>query len=116
MEDSELQREICIFQLNELGFDNVTGMADGRAAYEWLEANPVDLIISDLEMPVLNGMELLAKVRANDRLQDIPFVMLTVSDDEVRLREIVCLGVTDYIVKPSTPQVLKVMLERVFFG
>ncbi len=116
VEDSEIQREICVFQLNDLGFENVAGAVNGDEAYAWLEKNPVDLIICDLDMPELDGLELLKKVKANPSLQNIPFIVLTVIDDENKNRELMNHGATDYIVKPSTPEVLKEMLGEIFPG
>ena len=106
VEDSELQLQICMAQLNKLGFENVSGAANGNKAYVWLESNPADLIISDWEMPELNGLCLLKKVKGNPSLKDTPFIILTIHEDESKNQEALNLGAADYMIKPSTMEAL----------
>jgi len=115
VEDSALQRELCIFQLKELGFGNITGKENGAEALSWLEENSVDLIISDWEMPELNGLEFLKKIRENPSLQKIPFFMLTILKDDSKNAEAIEAGVTDFLVKPTPADILQEKMEK-FFG
>jgi two-component system, sensor histidine kinase and response regulator len=115
VEDSELQKEICIVQLQQIGFENITGAANGIEALDHLEHNPVDLIVSDWEMPEMDGLGLLKAVKDNDKLRDIPFLILTVHDDPKKNQEALNLGALDFIVKPSTPDSLHMKIRKILY-
>jgi CheY-like chemotaxis protein len=114
VEDSDLQREICIHQLKDLGFKNVSGATNGLQAMAHLEENPVDLVISDLEMPESDGLDLLTKIKATPKLKHIPFLLLTVYEHEESNTKMIELGAFDFLVKPSTPEALNEKLEFIF--
>ncbi len=103
VEDSDIQREVCVIQLQQIGFEKITGVENGKEALDYLENNPVDLILSDLKMPVMGGLELLKKVKENPRLKDIPFLVLTAESDPESNKEATTLGALDFIPKPSDP-------------
>ena len=115
VEDSELQREICIVQLQQIGFENITGAANGIEALDHLEHNPVDLIVSDWEMPELDGLGLLQAVKDDPKLKDIPFLILTVHNDPEKNQEAISLGALDFIVKPSTPDSLHMKIRKILY-
>ena len=85
VEDSDLQREVAKSHLEDLGFDRVVEAKDGREAYRYLQKRKVDLIISDWEMPEMDGLELLSRIRQNAILENIPFIILTVFDDKEKI-------------------------------
>jgi len=114
VEDAALQRELCIFQLKELGFEHVVGKNNGVEAFAYLESDPVDLIISDWEMPELNGIELLKKVRSTPPLQHIPFLILTISKDESKSSEAIQAGATDFLTKPLPADRLQEKIRQIF--
>jgi two-component system, chemotaxis family, chemotaxis protein CheY len=113
VEDSPFQRTICVSQLKQAGFENIEVAGDGNVAYSKLEADEIDLVLCDWEMPELNGIQLLKKVKKNPTLKNIPFVMLTSIQDEVRLKEAIDEGALDYIVKPASPDLFKEKLEKI---
>lgn len=115
VEDSELQREICIVQLQQIGFEKITGAANGVEALDYLENNPVDLIVSDWEMPEMDGLELLRTVKENPKLQKIPFLILTVHNDPKKNQEALDLGAMDFIIKPSTPDSLHMKIRKILY-
>ncbi len=115
VEDSELQREICIVQLQQIGFEKITGATNGVEALNYLESNPVDIIVSDWEMPEMDGLELLKAVKNNPSLKDIPFIILTVYNDLEKNKEALNLGATDYITKPSTPDSLHLKIRKILY-
>ena len=115
VEDSELQREICIVQLQQIGFEKITGAANGKEALEYMENNPVDLIVSDWEMPEMDGLQLLRSVKENPKLQNIPFLILTVHNDPEKNQEALDLGALDYIIKPSTPDNLHMKIRKILY-
>ena len=113
LEDSPFQRTICVSQLKQAGFENVEVAGDGNAAYSKLSEFDFDLVICDWEMPELNGIQLLKKVKKNPDFQNIPFVMLTSIRDEKRCQEAIDEGALDYIVKPATPDLFLEKLQKI---
>lgn len=107
VEDSQFQRTICVSQLQQAGFEDIEVAEDGNIAYSRLEEGSVDLVLCDWEMPELNGIQLLKKVKKNPLLQNIPFVMLTSIQDEKNYQEAIKEGATDYIIKPGNPDIFK---------
>jgi len=114
VEDSELQREAAHSIIESLGYTRILQAKDGVEAMEHLSKNKVDLIISDLEMPGMNGLELLAEVRNSPEHKTIPFIMLTIFDDKEKIVQAAKSGVSDYIIKPIERNTLKVRLKRIF--
>ena len=99
--------------LTELGFKNVTEASDGEAAYKKLQSDKFDLVISDWNMEPVNGYELLKKVRADGRLNAIPFIMVTAEAKPENVVAAKKAGVSNYIVKPFNAATLKVKMSRV---
>ena len=112
VEDAQIQREIVLAQLEASGFEEAIGMEDGVEAYSYLEENTADLIICDWNMPNMNGLELLKKVRSNTSLKDIPFIVLTINEDVTK--EAMDAGASDFISKPTNPEELVEKIE-IFF-
>ena len=100
--------------LQQLGFKDIREAADGEAALRELLAKPVHLVISDYNMPKLDGLGLLRAVRAHPPFRSIAFVMLTGRADTDLVQRAVQFGVNNYLVKPFTVQVLKEKIEAVF--
>ena len=114
VEDSEFQSEIFIFYLKGMGFNKITQAGNGAEAFALLEKDSYDLIISDWEMPEMDGLELLGRIRQNDILENIPFIILTVFDDKEKIIAAVKAGITDYIVKPVERNVLEKKIKNIF--
>ena len=112
VEDAQIQREIVLAQLEASGFEEAIGMEDGVEAYSYLEENTADLIICDWNMPNMNGLELLKKVRSNTSLKNIPFIVLTTNEDVTK--EAMDAGASDFISKPTNPEELVEKIE-IFF-
>ena len=113
VEDSQFQRAICVSQLKQAGFENIKVAEDGNVAYSRLEQGEIELILCDWEMPELNGIQLLRKVKKNPSLQNIPFVMLTSLQDDEHCQEAISEGAHDYIIKPGNPDLFKEKLEKI---
>jgi two-component system, chemotaxis family, chemotaxis protein CheY len=96
--------------LRQLGFGNLFEANDGREAWEYLRSRPYRLVISDLKMRNMDGIELLRLVRADETMQTMPFIMVTAAGERDRVIEARAAGVTDYIVKPFTVATLKAKL------
>lgn len=96
-----------------LGFSNIEEAEDGQKAWEKLQAaGDFQLIISDWNMPNCTGLEFLKKVRADSKFKKMPFVLLTAEAEASQIAEAIQLGVSNYIVKPFTPDILKQKLEQ----
>ena len=114
VEDSKFQSEIFAFYLNQMGFENVTQARDGNEALNLILKDSFDLIISDWEMPNMDGLELLKNIKKTPSCKDIPFIMITILEDADSNREAMNAGASDFIVKPADPDILKEKLGKVF--
>lgn len=100
--------------LQQLGFKDIREAADGEAALRALLAQPAHLVISDYNMPKLDGLGLLRAVRAHPPFRTTAFIMLTGRADNDLVQRAVQFGVNNYLVKPFTVQILKEKIEAVF--
>ncbi|QJA05519.1 response regulator [Thermosulfurimonas marina] len=114
VDDFATMRKIIKNILTQLGFKNILEADDGTTAWEILQKEPVDLIISDWNMPKMSGLELLKKVRADEKLKDTPFLMVTAEAQKENIIEAAKYRVSQYIVKPFTPETLKEKLKKIF--
>lgn len=113
IDDFQTMRRIIINLLRQLGFTNMSEADDGSTAWERLQSEKVDLIISDWNMPKMTGMELLRKVRSDERLRTTPFIMVTAEGKRENVIAAVQAGVSNYIVKPFNAATLKEKLVKV---
>jgi two-component system chemotaxis response regulator CheY len=114
VDDFATMRRIIKNILLQLGFKNILEADDGTTAWEILNKEKVDLIISDWNMPKMTGIELLKKVRGDDRFKDLPFLMVTAEAQKENIVEAVKYRVSQYIVKPFTPETLQEKLKKIF--
>ena len=114
VDDSSTMRRIIKNTLARLGHKDVLEGADGVEGWNALDANPdIDMLITDWNMPEMNGLELVKKVRADARFTDLPIIMVTTEGGKAEVITALKAGVNNYIVKPFTPQVLKEKLGAV---
>lgn len=114
VDDFATMRRIIKNLLRELGFTNVAEADDGATALPKLKSGEFDLLITDWNMPVMTGIDLLRAVRADEKLAGLPVLMVTA---EARRDQIVAAaqaGVNGYIIKPFTAATLKEKLEKIF--
>jgi two-component system NtrC family response regulator len=109
IDDDESLRRVMEYHLREEGYRVVTS-ADGRAGLEQFQAGPVDLVIADIRMPEMDGMELLARVKAMQ--PDMPVVILTAHGTIDSAVEAMKLGATDYLTKPFSRDALKAAVRK----
>jgi two-component system chemotaxis response regulator CheY len=98
--------------LRQLGFSNIDEASDGRTALMKLRQKEYALVISDWSMEPMTGIELLQRVRADDRMHALPFLMVA-NDNDGSAKAADRAGATTYIVKPFTAQTLKTKLVSV---
>ena len=114
VDDSSTMRRIIKNTLARLGHKDVLEGADGVEGWDALNANPdINMLITDWNMPEMNGLELVKKVRADSRFTDLPIIMVTTEGGKAEVITALKAGVNNYIVKPFTPQVLKEKLGAV---
>jgi len=114
VDDFATMRRIVKGVLKQLGFDSIVEAEDGSGALETLKKEKVGLIVSDWNMPKMTGLELLKAVRGDDNLKGIPFIMVTAEGQKDNVVEAVKAGVSNYIVKPFTPETFNEKLQKVF--
>jgi two-component system chemotaxis response regulator CheY len=112
-------RAIVKGQLKDLGFIDILEASDGHRAIEvlkteFLKGQPVELILSDWNMPVMKGIEFLKLVRADKRLGPLPFIMITAESERTLVMDAVKAGVSSYIMKPFTPAMLEAKMKTVW--
>lgn len=114
LDDMMTMRKIVIKNLKEMGFTDIQEAADGNLGWTLLESTkpPIQLIISDWNMPNCSGLELVKKVRANATYAKVPFIMLTAEAEAAQVKEALIAGVTNYIIKPFTADTIKLKLEQ----
>lgn len=112
VDDSASMRALLLHALTQCGFD-VAQAEDGQVALEWLEDNEVDLVITDINMPRLDGFGLIEQLRSGPLHRDKPILVLTTeSSDEKKLRARQA-GATGWIVKPFDAAKLATAIRRV---
>ena len=119
VDDFATMRKIIRKVLSELSYKNVEETDDGNTALPKLETaadsnQPFGLIISDWNMPGMTGIDLLKAVRANDKLKDAGFLMVTSESEQKNVVAAVQAGVDDYVVKPFNGVTLSQKLENVY--
>lgn len=113
VDDFSTMRRIIKNLLRQIGFNNIEEADDGSTALQKLRSDPVDLVISDWNMPKMTGLDLLKAIRGDAQLKKIPVLMVTAEAKKENIVEAVQAGVNNYIVKPFTADTLKAKLEKV---
>ncbi len=113
VDDQLTSRALIRDGLQQLGFQDIEMAADGEQALKVMMQKPAHLIISDLNMPKLDGLGFLRAVRANPPTKNAAFIMLTGRGDRELIEKAVKCGVNNYIVKPFTMPSLKGAIEAV---
>jgi two-component system, chemotaxis family, chemotaxis protein CheY len=115
VDDSNTMRKVILKALTLSGFSlgDCLEAENGKEALMVLDSHWVDLILTDLNMPVMNGWELVHRLKDNPTYTEIPVVLITTEGSETRLRELFELGIKDYIQKPFHPETLRDVLTRI---
>lgn len=115
VEDMDSIREKVVSTLKELGFEHIQTATNGKEALDALAETKgkeeFDLLLSDWNMPIVSGIDLLREVKQNSQYYDLPFIMMTTEDEKDKVIDAITLGINNYIFKPITKEVLK---ERIF--
>lgn len=114
VDDFSTMRRIIKNLLRDLGFSNADEADDGLTALPMLQAGNYDLLITDWNMPGMQGIDLLRAVRADPKLAAMPVLMVTAEQKKAQIIEAAQAGVNGYIVKPFTAATLKEKLEKIY--
>ena len=114
VDDFSTMRRIIKNILRQLDLNNVVEADDGTTAWEVLNKDHIDFIISDWNMPQMTGIELLRKVRASEDFGHLPFLMVTAEAQQSNIIEAAQARVSNYIVKPLTAETMKQKIDKIF--
>lgn len=114
VDDFSTMRRIVRNLLKELGFTNVDEAEDGAVGLARLQQGGVDFVVSDWNMPNMDGLTLLQSVRADPKLKGLPFLMITAEAKKENIIAAAQAGASGYIVKPFTAATLQEKLEKIF--
>jgi sigma-B regulation protein RsbU (phosphoserine phosphatase) len=110
VDDNEMNRDMLSRRLQRQGF-HVELAEDGQQALESISAQPFDLILLDIMMPVMNGYDLLERLKADPALRHIPVIMITAVDDVESIARCIEMGAEDHLPKPFNPAILRARVD-----
>jgi len=100
-------------EMAEIPIETIHDAMNGREALEILRSHPIDLVFSDIHMPIMDGVEMIENMWADDRLKKIPVVVISSEGSQTRVKELVNFGVKSYIRKPFTPEMIREVVDKV---
>jgi hypothetical protein len=112
VDDFEIMRKVTANQLRQLGAEKIFFAKDGHEALKVLRAQKIDLVLSDWNMPGMNGLELLKTIRDDPHLSTMPVVMITAEAERPRVEMAIAHGVTSMILKPYSPAQLMARVAK----
>ncbi len=113
VDDQNSVRQMTRMTLEEIGFRHIHEAEHGKQAMEIASLQPVDLIISDYNMPEMDGLGLLRAVRGHPVVRKVPFILLTGRGDKELVVKAAQAGVNNYLIKPFTASMLREKIEQV---
>ncbi|AEK56844.1 chemotaxis protein CheY [Acidithiobacillus caldus] len=114
VDDFATMRRIVRNLLRELGFNNIEEAEDGVDALQKLRTKSFDFVVSDWNMPNMQGIDLLRAIRADDKLRALPVLMVTAEAKRENIIEAAQAGVNGYVVKPFNADTLREKLDAIF--
>lgn len=114
VDDFSTMRRIIKNLLKDLGFTNIQEADDGNTALPMLNQGDFDFVVTDWNMPGMQGIDLLRAIRADEKLKHLPVLMVTAEAKKEQIVAAAQAGVNGYVVKPFTAATLKQKLEKIF--
>jgi two-component system chemotaxis response regulator CheY len=114
VDDFSTMRRIVKNLLRDLGFTNIQEADDGSTALPMLQSGDFDFVVTDWNMPGMQGIDLLKAIRADSKLAHIPVLLITAEAKKEQIVMAAQAGVNGYIVKPFTAATLKTKLDKIF--
>ncbi len=116
VDDSPTMRRIIINTLKRAGFENVIEATDGKDALAKMKVEQVNFVITDWNMPEMDGLTFVTQIRSTDEFKNLPVLMVTTRSVKEDIVEAMKAGVNNYIVKPFTPETLKAKIDQILAG
>lgn len=118
VDDSRAMRKFMrrVIDLSGFGATEYLEAADGREALDLLRGRPAGLILTDINMPVMNGEQLVERLREDPELSRIPVIVVSTDATDHRIHRMLRLGARGYVTKPFQPEQLREEMERVLEG
>ncbi len=113
IDDALMSRRILVNSLRKAGYDDIIEAQHGEEALQILKTEQVDFIITDWNMPRMNGLQLVQAIREKEQLKDLPILMVTGRDTQKDVMNAIKARVNGYIVKPFMPQVIRNKIEAI---
>jgi two-component system chemotaxis response regulator CheY len=114
VDDMTTMRRIVKNILKQLGFANIEEAENGQEALQKLREGSFGFVVSDWNMPVMTGIDMLRAIRADEKLKALPVLMVTAEAQQANLVEAIQAGVSNYIVKPFTAETLQEKMGKIF--
>ena len=114
VDDFSTMRRIVKNLLKQIGFTSIEEAEDGQDAYAKLKDGGFGFVVSDWNMPNLDGLGLLKKVREDAELKELPILMVTAEAEKEKVITAIQAGVNNYVVKPFTGELLKEKIDKIF--
>ena len=114
VDDFSTMRRIVRGILRQLGFENFVEAENGAEALKMVQEGGIDFVVSDWNMPVMDGLDLLKKIRGEEGSKNIPVLMVTAEALKGSVVEAIKAGANNYVVKPFTPDLLEEKLNVIF--
>lgn len=114
VDDFSTMRRIIKNLLKDLGFANIQEADDGNTALPMLNQGDFDFVVTDWNMPGMQGIDLLRAIRADEKLKHLPVLMVTAEAKKEQIVAAAQAGVNGYVIKPFTAGTLKQKLEKIF--
>lgn len=112
VDDSATMRQLIIMSLKKMGCTSIVDAPNGRVALEKLEGTPVDIVLTDIDMPEMNGLEFIETARP--KYPSLPIVILSTHGDDPTRDKGIALGANGYLTKPLSGSKLTEVLETLF--
>ncbi len=113
VDDQQSVRQVTRMTLEQIGFKVIYDADNGNAGMQALMRQPIDLVISDYNMPEMDGIGLLRAIRSHPHVRRLPFILLTGRGDKELVVKAAQAGVNNYLVKPFDASILRTKIEQV---
>jgi two-component system chemotaxis response regulator CheY len=114
VDDFSTMRRIVKNVLKQIGFENIEEAEDGAQALAKMKGGGYGFVVTDWNMPNMDGLEFFKTARQEPALKDIPFLMVTAEAEKDKVITAIQAGVNNYIVKPFTAEIFKEKMDRIF--
>jgi len=114
VDDFSTMRRIVRNLLKQLGYENIVEADDGTTALAKLQTEKIDFCVTDWNMPKMSGMDLLKEIRDDEKLKDLPVLMVTAEALQENIVAAIKAGVSNYVVKPFDAATMSEKIEKIF--